>query len=632
MRCLFLAAALTAVACAPAADPSVGGAASSSVSRGDVVLSDAQLVLHAYETVLAREPDAGGFDGWVRFLQDGGDPAVLFQAFVGSGEVAARPELADRGAYVARLYRVLLEREAGPDEVAAWVRALDAGASAWDVFGAVAASPEYASVRRPIAGVHVPMPIAPRVDVGDADWVAVTYRVVLGREPDGGGLRSHVRQVRAAGRAVDFASFVGSAELLGNPALTDPRAFARRLYEVILRRTPAEAELDFWVAHLGAPDGAGGAPGWREALEGFLASPEYAQTTCHASYYTYGEPIARDAPLLADVATGAARIQSLAESAHVVDVPIQDGSKLAFWRDPATGRRFAFSRFSTPAPELPVRELLNVRIYELTSSSPPTIVQITGDLFDRADYAGFAWWMMDPHLAIDESVCPRRYVLTMECDGSLCQSWSTTPLVSESWTPPVQVIAGSQAPYRSASVGHAVFDHARPYLSWTEVDNGMSNDVVEGGERATSSAIALPFGLYGLAGLNVADLGHPTVLDAEADVDCTSSWDCNNKDAQDWKKEGAYFYLIYNGANYFGCDRGERNRWGVSVARSRTATGAYGDNAPPVLGDDDGRCDLSYPMVHAQDGRLVVTYGNHVLAPDGRFLRPEPRWAELVWR
>jgi hypothetical protein len=41
------------------------------------------------------------------------------------------------------------------------------------------------------------------------------------------------------------------------------------------------------------------------------------------------------------------------------------------------------------------------------------------------------------------------------------------------------------------------------------------------------------------------------------------------RDKQDWKKEGSFFYALYNGANYYRCN----GTWGISVSRSSSAVG-----------------------------------------------------------
>jgi len=97
-------------------------------------------------------------------------------------------------------------------------------------------------------------------------------------------------------------------------------------------------------------------------------------------------------------------------------------------------------------------------------------------------------------------------------------------------------------------------------------------------------------------------------MSAEPEPWCTSTWDCKNRDVQDWKREGSFYYAVYNGANYYRCD----GSWGVSVARSVTAVGSeYLDRLDlsrgiPAIRDDT--CGISYPVVKVIDGELFVYY------------------------
>jgi hypothetical protein len=53
-----------------------------------------------------------------------------------------------------------------------------------------------------------------------------------------------------------------------------------------------------------------------------------------------------------------------------------------------------------------------------------------------------------------------------------------------------------------------------------------------------------------------------TMLYAEPRPFCNETWDCNNGDKQDWKREAEYYYATYNGANYYRCG----GLWGLSIA------------------------------------------------------------------
>ncbi len=104
-----------------------------------------------------------------------------------------------------------------------------------------------------------------------------------------------------------------------------------------------------------------------------------------------------------------------------------------------------------------------------------------------------------------------------------------------------------------------------------------------------------------------------TMMSSDPHPWCTSSWDCNNRDKQDWKREGDWYYATYNGANYYRCN----GEWGVSLARSPLNTtsgplvgGTYSRvplarGIPAVV---DNTCGISYPVVNVIGGELFIYY------------------------
>jgi hypothetical protein len=104
---------------------------------------------------------------------------------------------------------------------------------------------------------------------------------------------------------------------------------------------------------------------------------------------------------------------------------------------------------------------------------------------------------------------------------------------------------------------------------------------------------------------------------------------CCCRDKQDWKREGAFYYALYNGANYYRCN----GTWGVSISRSSSAVGpeyapALLHHAPPatfiliapvryterlplsqgIAAERHDTCGISYPMLNVVDGQPFVYY------------------------
>lgn len=119
---------------------------------------------------------------------------------------------------------------------------------------------------------------------------------------------------------------------------------------------------------------------------------------------------------------------------------------------------------------------------------------------------------------------------------------------------------------------------------------------------------------------------------AEANTSCTSSWDCNNRNLQDWKKEGEEFYAIYNGGNYYGCIRPQGTPgtvdWGIGVSRASVAVTAY-TPAPTKSIDSIVKnvCGISYGSVNNLNGELYLYYAAYTADGTNKTFR-----SKLVWR
>ena len=223
-------------------------------------------------------------------------------------------------------------------------------------------------------------------------------------------------------------------------------------------------------------------------------------------------------------------------------------------------------------------------------------------------------------MAVDNSVCPTRYVMSMECAGqygtaSLCTSQSTTPWLPFSWTNPFVTVDGCTAPakgncntqkYQSASTGVALVDGMERYLAWTQVYDGTgdSDPTVHTFSQSTSAIPAFDryFGsvVQGLSAIH-------TMMDATPQPFCSNGWDCNNRDKQDWKREGNFYYAIYNGANFYRCN----GSWGISVSRNSNPNAEYTERLPlsqgiPAVRSDT--CGISYPMLNVINGELFIYY------------------------
>jgi hypothetical protein len=121
-------------------------------------------------------------------------------------------------------------------------------------------------------------------------------------------------------------------------------------------------------------------------------------------------------------------------------------------------------------------------------------------------------------------------------------------------------------------------------------------------------------------------------------VNCTDAWDCDHKDKQDWKKEGSWYYLFYNGSDFFGCVRQDPNGfdygpgdnfWQLSIARSPSPLGLYPEQLPAALrvpAERRDACGISYDVLNLVGGELWMYYAYYPAAGGNRMMR-----SKLVW-
>jgi hypothetical protein len=478
-----------------------------------------------------------------------------------------------------------------------------------------------------VLGVHLPRSIQPAVRIADATFIAHAYRLLLARPYDRAGMRHHLQLLESGAlkRADLVQSFVHSAEFAARN-LGDRQAFVRRLYEQLLQRAPRPDELDVWLKQLRSATGEGSGLSWYEAYRAFIRAPEFALKNCHDRYYDYVQPLAAGQPTLADVFSGDAAFEPIAESSPV-ELHFKTrlagvwGQKLAVFADPATDTLHAFTRGYLDDDRF--------NIFLLRSDDGLSFSQV-GNTPVFPDEPGRT--LYDPHIAIDYSVCPKRYVMTMECawpgiGASLCVSYSTDPAIPEAWSRP-QLVVQSGPGLLSASTGAMLFDGPRKLISWTVVDDGeLMHD--EGYERTYTEALSVSS--YERQVARSAPDGQ-TILGAEPNVHCTDSWDCNNRDLQDWKREGEHYYAVYNGANYFRCVRSEgqsgTSAWGLALRRASTPLSTYRDSSGLLIpAERHDNCAISYPVVYAHEGALYMYYTYFPASGGDRTMR-----SRLVWQ
>lgn len=331
---------------------------------------------------------------------------------------------------------------------------------------------------------------------------------------------------------------------------------------------------------------------------------------CTTGYYTYQLPLKSDAPTLNDVFTGKAHFQTAAQAEMVrlnFNVPgIADDvtdvwdQKLPILYNQDDGNYYTFTRgYNVRVTD----DRYRFNMYLMKSSDGINFYKV-GQILDQSVIREVGGNIVDGHIAIDHSVCPIRYVMALEINASLWVSYSTTPFNPASWSKPKKVI--SSVGGKSASTGVMLIDGNNKYLSWTVVDDNNPHSTYSRGMALANFSLDKPY-------LGNSDKGQ-VILPAEANTHCTFSWDCNNRDKQDWKKEGDYYYLLYNGANYYRCARppGDTgtNDWGIGIVRSTNPLGDYNLSGLGKIIDSKNKetCGVSYPVINNINGELYMYY------------------------
>jgi hypothetical protein len=125
---------------------------------------------------------------------------------------------------IAKDYLQLLGRDPAPNELAAWIAAMEQGTTDEQVLAAFTASPEYYQ----------------RAGGTDKAWLDALYHDVLGRMPDAAGENSWLQALAAGMKRSDVAyGFAASMEHETQVILND--------YQTFLGRAPSAGEVTGWV-------------------------------------------------------------------------------------------------------------------------------------------------------------------------------------------------------------------------------------------------------------------------------------------------------------------------------------------------------------------------------------------------
>ena len=231
-------------------------------------------VYRMYRICLLREPDEGGFNGWVSALRKGtATGSQLAYGFLNSDEVIGR-RLSD-GDFVERNYEAIMGRASDPGGKQGWKDALAAGMSRKFVISGFVKSAEFANICKSYGIVRgdYTSDEARDVNTGVTGFVSRLYTKMLGRAYDPDGLNAWSAAILKAPTAatvlqVSLNGFMHSPEFV-NKNLNDTE-LVKVLYRTFLDREADQGGLSAWVQALQQGND-------RDTVAaGFANSPEFA--------------------------------------------------------------------------------------------------------------------------------------------------------------------------------------------------------------------------------------------------------------------------------------------------------------------------------------------------------------------
>jgi len=311
--------------------------------------SQAAQVMRIYDAALARQPDQGGFEAWLDWVEAGGTVAGMAQAFLNSAEFQANFGGLSNQDYVAQLYRTTLRREADPGGLAVWTAQLDNGLmTRTDVLVAFSESAEHV--------VNTASVLNQGLWIADdqAKIIARLYDATFDRLADAGGLAAWIQQLKAGMPLIDIAAaFASAAEFQQKYGSLSNADFVAQLYRFTLDREADPNGLAAWTAQLDA-----GSMSRAQVLLGFSESVEHAQLT--AGLWLGGIQVlgGYNAAAPAELGKALEAIEGFRDPIVVGDLPDDDAFVLAADIDLNAQVMPTLDGHKAPAPETAVVETL----------------------------------------------------------------------------------------------------------------------------------------------------------------------------------------------------------------------------------------------------------------------------------
>jgi uncharacterized protein (DUF1501 family) len=215
-------------------------------------------VARLYLAYFGRRPDDDGLDYWVGVRESGQTLAQISAAFAASDEFQARyGALSDRQ-FVELIYRNVMKRDGDPGGINYWRQQLGNGASRGQVMVGFSESAEFKT--RTEGEVKT---------IDRTGPIGRLYRAYFGRDPDEAGLEHWINT--GLDRSEVSAAFAESGEFRGRYGSLSNAEFVALVYRNVMGREPDAAGRNHWVGVLER-----GTPRSSVMLE-FSDSPEFVR-------------------------------------------------------------------------------------------------------------------------------------------------------------------------------------------------------------------------------------------------------------------------------------------------------------------------------------------------------------------
>lgn len=229
-------------------------------------------VARLYRLILEREPEEAGLCAWATAMQERGETAAqVVEGFIYSNEFTSR-NLTDEE-YIEILYMTLLNRPSDSQGKNGWLNTLKNGCTRRSILVGFVNSQEFQKLCDSYGVVRGTLAPYEYRDVNGntTAFVSRLYRIVLNREPEPDGLNAWTGVLyRHESDLHDIAvGFVFSAEFQSHNYSDEE--YVTILYRTFLNREPEASGLQAWVnrLHQGASR--------MEVLNGFVYSSEYSK-------------------------------------------------------------------------------------------------------------------------------------------------------------------------------------------------------------------------------------------------------------------------------------------------------------------------------------------------------------------